>query len=168
MITNKIPKDDPLDKLREVLSGKAKTQLPAKTEDIDRAWELLKSAFGEPMLLQKYRKQTLNKIGAYPENAKKINPQKGVKWCLEMEREIYDVIKLSDREERLEFGAFNDDTIIEVVDLFPMRLVYKMEKLDLEGRDKLLAISSIVEDERKILQTMAIRALKSCIPNGAW
>ena len=164
VIANKIPKEDQLDKLREVLSGKAKAQVPAKTEDIDRAWELLKSAFGDPMLLLKYRKQALGRIGAYPENATKNNPQKVVEWCLEMERAIDDVVKLGDREARLEFVAFNDDTINEVVDLFPMRLVFKMEKLDLEGRDKLLAISGIVEDERKILQKMAIRALNSVIP----
>ena len=36
--------------------------------------------------------------------------------------------------------------------------------MDLEGRDKLLAISNIVEDERKILQKMALRALNSVIP----
>ena len=78
MIANKIPKEDQLDKLREVLSGKAKAQVPAKTEDIDRAWELLRSAFGDPMLLLKYRKQALAKIGAYPENATKKNPQKVV------------------------------------------------------------------------------------------
>ena len=164
VIANKIPKEDQLDKLREVLSGRAKAQVPAKTEDIDRAWELLKSAFGDPMLLLKYRKQALGKIGSYPENAAKTNPQKVVEWCLEMERAIDDVVKLGDREARLEFVAFNDDTINEVVDLFPMRLVFKMEKLDLEGRDKLLAISSIVEDERKILQKMAIRALNSVNP----
>merc|ERR1719209_295346 len=161
VIANKIPKEDQLDKLREVLSGKAKAQVPAKTEDIDRAWELLRSAFGDPMLLLKYRKQALAKIGAYPENATKNNPQKVVEWCLEMERAIDDVVKLGDREARLEFVTFNDDTINEVVYLFPMRLVFKMEKLDLECRDKLLAISSIVEEERKVLQKVAIRALNS-------
>ena len=35
--------------------------------------------------------------------------------------------------------------------------------MDLEGRDKLLAISSIVEDERKILQKLAIYALNSSL-----
>ena len=56
----------------------------------------------------------------------KNNPQKVVEWCLEMERAIDDVVKLGDREERLERVAFNDDTINEVVDLFPMRLILRM------------------------------------------
>ena len=101
VIANKIPKDDQLDKLREVLSGKAKAQVPAKTEDIARAWELLKSAFGDPMLLLRHRKQALCKIGTYPENSRGNNPQKVVDWCLEMERAIDDVIKLGDREAQL-------------------------------------------------------------------
>ena len=113
MVTNKIPKTDQLDKLREVLKGKAKVQVPAKTEDIERAWDLLKSAFGDPMTLLKFRKQSLSKLGAYPDTSTRSNPQKVVDWCLEMERILDDLIKLGDRETRLELVAFGYQFISE-------------------------------------------------------
>ena len=57
--------------------------------------------------------------------------------------------------------AFNCDTINEIIDLFPVRLVFKMEKLDEEGRERLLAIQELVEEERKVLQRMAVRSLNT-------
>ena len=161
MIANKIPKADQLEKLREVLKGKAKAQVPMKTDDLDRAWDLLKSAFGDPVTLLKFRKQALSKLGSYPEHFTKSNPQKLVEWCLEIEHIIDDFIKLGDRETRLEMVAFNCDTINEIIDLFPVRLVFKMEKLDEEGRERLLAIQELVEEERKVLQKMAVRSLNT-------
>ena len=136
MIANKVPKSDQLDKLREVLRGKAKAQVPEKTDSLDRAWELLKSAFGDPITLLKYRKQALAKLGPYPESSTKGNPQKVVEWCLEVERIIDDLIKLGYRDIRLEMIAFNTDTVNDIIDLFPVRLVCKMEMLDEEGKEK--------------------------------
>ena len=158
---NKIPKSDQLDKLREQLRGKAKNLVPVKTESIEKAWDILKSAFGDPMILLKFRKQGLLKLGSYPESLAKSNPQKVVEWCLELERLIDDFIKLGDRELRLEMVAYNDDTINSIVDLFPMRLVFRIEKQDAYGKDKLDAIVEILEEERKILQRMALRTTPS-------
>ena len=160
LVANRIPKCDQLDKLKEVLKGKAKTQVPVKTDTLERAWDLLESAFGDPMTLLKYRKQAISKLGPYPDNLTKTNPQKVVDWCLEIERLIDDLVKLGDRNARLERVAFNDDTLNEVIDLFPIRVVFEMERLDDDGRDKLVAIQEIVERERQILQRMAVRSVK--------
>ena len=167
ILTNRVPKSEQLDKLREVLRGKAKAQVPAKTDTVERAWELLKSAFGDPMTLLKFRKQALTKLGSYPDNFTKTNPQKIVEWCLEMERIVDDLIKLGDRDTRLEMIAFNEDTINEIIDMFPIRLVFKMEKLKDEGREKLEAIQSLIEEEREVLQRMAIRTVSSKRPPKA-
>ena len=158
---NKIPKADQLDKLREVLKGKAKAQVPSKTESVEKAWELLESAFGDPMTLLKHRKQELSKIGEYPESLTKSHPQKLVDWCLQFEVIVADLMKLGDRSEKLEMIAFNEDTINSIIDLFPMRLVFKMERIDCDGRDKLEAIGVIVEEERKVMQKMANRSTNS-------
>ena len=106
VVANRIPKCDQLDKLKEILRGKAKSQVPVKTDSLERAWELLESAFGDPMTLLKYRKQALAKLGAYPDSLTRTNPQKVVDWCLEVERHIDDLIKLGDRNLRLEMIAF--------------------------------------------------------------
>ena len=170
VIGNKIPKSDQLDKLREQLRGKAKNQVPIKVDSIDRAWELLKSAYGDPMILLRYRKQALQKLGCYPKSQSKNNPQKLVEWCLDLERIIDDLLKLGEREARLEMIAYNDDTLNELVDLFPMRLVFKIERLEVHGKEKLEEIATILEDERKILQRLALRPQtaikKSSKPGG--
>ena len=161
VVANKISKSDQLEKLREQLRGKAKNQVPAKTDSIERAWELLKSAFGDPMILLRYRKQSLSKLGPYPESQAKNNPQKLVDWCLDLERIIDDLIKLGERDTRLEMTAFNDDTINDVIDLFPMRLIFRIEKLENHGKEKLEEIVNILEEERKVLQRLALRPSNS-------
>ena len=44
-----------------------------------------------------------------------------------------------------------------IIDLFPIRLVFKMDKLEVSGKQKLEGIIEIVEGERKVLQSMANR-----------
>eukprot|EP00092_Neocalanus_flemingeri_P018101 GFUD01019591.1.p1 GENE.GFUD01019591.1~~GFUD01019591.1.p1 ORF type:complete len:2548 (-),score=673.50 GFUD01019591.1:927-8570(-) len=156
--TNKIPKTDQVQKLREVLSGKAKAQVPDRTESMDRAWELLDSAFGDPMTLLKFRKQAMAKLGDYPDSLAKTNPQKIVEWALNFERLVDELIKLGERETRLEMEMFNDSTVNSIIDLFPVRLVFKMERLGTSGKEKLEGIIEIVEEERTVLQRMANRA----------
>ena len=155
---NRIPKSDQLEKLREVLRGKAKAQVPQKTDTVDRAWELLKSAFGDPMTLLKFRKQALSKLGPFPDASSRTNPQKVVEWCLDVERILDDLLKLGERESRLEMVAFNDDTLNEIIDLFPIRLIFKMERLETEGKEKLGEIQELVEEERKVFQRMSVRS----------
>ena len=40
-INNQIPKIDQVEKLREVLNGKANSQVPDRTENTERVWELV-------------------------------------------------------------------------------------------------------------------------------
>ena len=161
VVANRIPKSDQLEKLRESLRGKAKTQVSLKIESIDEAWDLLKTAFGDPMTLLKFRKQALSKLGVYPDALTRTNPQKIVDWCLDIERHIMDLIKLGDKDTRMEMVAFNDDTINSLIDMFPVRLQFKMDRLDCDGREKLEAIQNLVEEEREVLQRMAIRSSQS-------
>ena len=161
VIENKIPKTDQVKKLLEVLKGKAKAQVPVKTDTLERAWELLNSAFGDPMILLRHRKQSLQKLGDYPENMSRTNPQKIVEWCLNVEKILSDLVKLGERSSRLEMIAFNDDTINGIIDMFPTRLLFRMERLDLEGKEKLEGVIEIIEEERKVLQKVANRSAGS-------
>ena len=64
---------------------------------------------------------------------------------MDLERIIDDLIKLGERDTRLEMTAFNDDTINDVIDLFPMRLIFRIEKLENHGKEKLEEIVDILE-----------------------
>ena len=166
-ITNQIPKSDQVAKLREVLKGNAKKQVPERTDTMDRAWELLKAAYGDPMILLRHRKENLMKLGEYPDANTKSNPLKVVEWCLNFERIIDELIKVGERDDRLEMEMFNDSTVNSVVDLFPARLLFKMERLNSSGKEKLEEIVTIVEEERIVIQKVANRmtGTKLKIPN---
>ena len=99
----------------------------------------------------------MQKLGEYPENSAKSNPQKIVEWSLSFERIIDELMKLGDRETRLSMELFNDSTVNSIIDMFPVRLVFKMERLGTSGKEKLKGLVEIVEEERIVLQRMANR-----------
>ena len=166
-VTNQIPRVDQVEKLREVLKGRAKSQVPERTDSMDRAWELLDSAFGDPMTLLKNRKETLLQLGEYPDSLTKSNPQKIVDWCLQFERIIDELMKLGSRNERLEREAFCDSNVNAVVDLFPTRLLFKMERLPGSGLERLQGIVGMVEEERVVIQRIANRVSTQLQPKKA-
>ena len=47
----KVTKKDQPNKLRDYLAGKAQSHIPDIIKNIDHAWELLKEAFGDSMIL---------------------------------------------------------------------------------------------------------------------
>ena len=126
-ITNQIPKSDQLEKLREVLKGNAKKLVPERTETMERAWDLLKAAYGDPMILLRHRKENLLKLGEYPDDQAKTNPQKIVEWFLAFKGLADELIKVGGQDDCLEMEVFNDSTVNAIVDLFPARLLFKME-----------------------------------------
>ena len=54
--------------------------------------------------------------------------------------------------------AFCDSTVNSVVDLFPPRLLFKMERLPFTGKEKLEGIVEIMEEERMVIQKVANRS----------
>ena len=53
-------------KIRELLRGNAKNLIPDSMENIDNIYKVLDKAFGDPIRLLNYKKQSLSKIGAFP------------------------------------------------------------------------------------------------------
>ena len=127
-ISNKIPKGEQLDKLREGLFGKAANLIPSRLTELKEAWEILKASFGDPMQLLQHRISAIQKLGHLPSNIHK-NPAKGVDWCLEVEIGIADIIKLGDRDERLKMAAFCDFTVNGVANLLQEHLAIT-DKID--------------------------------------
>ena len=66
-MSNNIPTDDQVEKLRENLLDAARIIVPENTESIERAWELLQSAYGSEDRVMQTRKDKLSEMGQLPE-----------------------------------------------------------------------------------------------------
>ena len=66
-VSNRIPTDDQVEKLRECLNEAAKLMVPENTISIEEAWNLLQSAFGSPDKVMQSRKDKLTNMGQLPE-----------------------------------------------------------------------------------------------------
>ena len=84
---NKVAKSEQVEKLRKYLSGYALTLVPQTTESIDKAFETLKSAFGDPSKLLKDRLKKFKSIGHFP-----LDKKDGKSVFLNVDGILYDII----------------------------------------------------------------------------
>ena len=105
---NKVAKSEQVEKLRKYLSGYALVLVPQTTESIEKAFETLKSAFGDPQKLLANRLKKFKLIGPYPLERKGgksvFNLQE--EWFLNAEGILYDIIQLGKKNEDLAYEAF--------------------------------------------------------------
>ena len=64
--SNKVPKIDQADKLRENLSGDALRHIPDTVKDINTAFETLNDLYGDPYRITDHRLKELKKLGKFP------------------------------------------------------------------------------------------------------
>ena len=100
-ISNCIPTDDQVDKLRENLRDGAKLVVPEGMDDIDIAWEVLEAAYGGEDKVMQNRKDKLVDMGTLPEPGvlNKGGQSKRITWCLEQERLLAEIIELGNHSE---------------------------------------------------------------------
>ena len=152
--SNRVPTDDQVEKLRENLRDGAKLVVPEDTENIERAWELLGTAFGGEDKVMQNRKDKLLSMGSLPEAGvlNKGGQSKRITWCLELERALAEIVELGNRNDELAREAFSKSSTNLVIGLFPSDIRRDMIRASGEGSDKLLAIIDIIEAERAIFQ----------------
>ena len=153
-VSNNIPTDDQVEKLRENLLDAAKIIVPENTDTIERAWDLLQAAYGSEDRLMQTRKDKLAAMGHLPEAGllAKGGHSKRVTWCLELERVLADIIELGNRSDELAKEAFSKSSIDMVIKMFPADRRREMIRLPGTGCNKLEGIVEIVETERQLYQ----------------
>ena len=82
-------------KIRELLRGNAKNLVPDSVENIDDIYKVLDRAFGDPIRLLDYKKQSLSKIGAFPSYDIKGGHKVIVDWYLKLEIQLQDLLDLA-------------------------------------------------------------------------
>jgi hypothetical protein len=89
---NGVAKSEQVDKLRKLLSGFALSLVPESTESIDKAFDSLKSAFGDPRKVLEDRMSKLKAVGDLPPERlanEKPGFRKQEEWYLTIEGLLY-------------------------------------------------------------------------------
>ena len=139
---NKVAKSEQVEKLRKYLSGYALTLVPQTTESIDKAFETLKSAFGDPSKLLKDRLKKFKSIGHFPLDKKggKSVFSLQEEWFLNAEGILYDIIQLGKKDEDLAYEAFAESNFHFILRLFPVHMSITMSSISGTRQEKMEAL----------------------------
>ena len=107
-------------KIRELLRGNAKNLIPDSVENIDDIYKVLDRAFGDPIRLLNYKKQSLSKIGAFPSYDIKGGHKVIVDWYLKLEIQLQDLLDLAQAnsdDDDLTAAIYLLDIVLTVVNI---------------------------------------------------
>jgi hypothetical protein len=157
---NKISRHDQVNKLREVLTGSALSHLPVDgIKDIDQAWEYLNQAFGNPHTCLNHRLAKVTEMPGLTDDIEMQDPTHAAEWYLKMENAVDAVMRLGSRNQSLEYAAFNDRTIYQIISKLPFELESMAYKFSHDqtvyGKEKLSRILQLIKDQRQIAHARA-------------
>jgi hypothetical protein len=135
-LINRVTRSDQAAKLRECLSGHAKSIVPSSMEDIADAWVVLNIAFGDPA-----------GRGSSP-------IKKQVEWLLSLEISLQDIVELGNRSSDMDREAFSGGTLSKILSLFPLNIQAELTICKGDGKEKLLGIIEEVKKLREIRQEL--------------
>ena len=149
VIANRITKSNQLEKLRECLSGEALQQVPKNmTGGLESAWNALKSMFGDPERLLKFRMKKLDDLGKFPPSMIGNTPNYHAQatWLAPFLVELNEVISLGEKHVSMNNTVFNSLTINNIISRFSEK--DDLNTLDMVSgadKDKLLGIKASLE-----------------------
>ena len=154
-LKNRVPRDERVDKLREHLRSKALSLVPDSTKDIAAAYQILKDAFGDPARVLDHKLKALDDFGPYPSD--KVGRGlpgygKQVDWLLQVEGVIRDIMELGEKYQELDRDAFSTATLRKIVERFPEKVVAKFNRIRGDGKAKLKAFQSQLQERRVEVQ----------------
>ena len=130
-LTNRIRRGDQVGKLRECLRNHPRTMIPASMEDIEEAWNVLKTVYGDAARLMKVKKANISALGRMPKNesnAAQLRSQ--VEWLLKLELNLQDIFDLGSQDINMERAAYSPDMIDTITRMFSFDNQVKLSKLD--------------------------------------
>ena len=101
------------------LKGYAKTLIPASVTSIIKAFEILENACGDTMKVVNYRVDCLMKVGAWPQEGLKDCYSKQVKWIIQVQGLLNEIVELADKNEELGAVIFNRDKLTQILKVVP-------------------------------------------------
>ena len=155
---HRIPTSAQLDKLREVMTGKALQHLPKFCKDITVAWEVLQEAFGNPRTIVNHRLKLIKSMAKLTDALVQLDPGYTAIWYLDFGAVVEDILELGKRSETLAMTCYSSDTICFITKHLPFMDYNNICDSDLEGLDLLQEILILVKSRRANAQRRAWRA----------
>ena len=157
--TNRVRKEDQIKKLREFLKGDAKTIIPNSMENIDTAWDILKSMYGDASRVMAARKRKIKDMGSFPRSGKpQVMLKNQIEWITKLEVTLNDIKELAEESAQMERDAYSSDMMHLIMSYFPnmiqKELQVEMENLPDDGKIRLQKILDYIVKHRKIIQGM--------------
>ena len=155
---NRVPVEDKVEKLRNVLTGEALALVPEKTKDFKTAIEILDKAFANPENVLQSRMAEIKILGRCPPEI--INGRRNfasiVSFCLKVEVLIQDIIDLAEMEghDHLQYDAYSTSTRKSIQQLFNIKEEKKMRSLPSRGKAGLLEHLQFITKIRADAQAM--------------
>ena len=154
---NRDQKADQAKKLKENLRGHAKSIIPAKNDDIEECFEILRKMFADPSKLTKSRKDKLLALGPYPRFGSKAagHVKQQVEWLLNVQLLLEDLFDLAEQNTDCHCEVYNTSTLRAIKNFFPAQIHSEL-LLDLKGtvKSQLEGILVHVEKLRVVQQEL--------------
>ena len=152
---NRVTRADQVAKLRDSLSGHAKSLVPNTMLDINTAWEVLNTAFGDSARVMQARKEKIVNLGPYPAAGRSSGPlKKQVEWLLELELSLKDIIDLGHKNSDMDREAFSGGTISKILALFPLVVQATLTVCKGDGKERMLGIVEEIAKLRVVRQEL--------------
>ena len=149
---NKTSTRNQITKLRENLSGYAKSLVPNSITDITRGLSILEHACGDSMRVVTHRVNNLLKVGPWPQEGTKDCYTKQIKWIVTVQALLQEIIDLANTEEELADIIYNREKLAQILKLFPSFIVDKLAKLPGYKEPKYLEIITKLDEVKKVTQ----------------
>ena len=151
---NKIRLEDQVTKLRENLKDSPLKLIPHSLENIEEAFGILSSIYGDPSRVMTARKNKIASMGSFPNSKVKTssNVKNQVEWLLSLELCIKDIFDLAEKNEDMDREAYNSSMFRTLINLFPLEVHCDMVNVNGGIKSKIEAIFTHVTDKREELQ----------------
>ena len=143
---NKTSARNQVAKLKENLRGYAKSLIPHSISSITRALEILEHACGDTMRVVMHRVDKLLNVGSWPSEGSKDCYSKQVKWVVQVQTLLEEIIELANSKEELADVIYNREKLAQILKLFPTFMVDKFVKIPGYKEEKFRAIINKLDE----------------------
>ena len=152
-----ISRIDQVDKLRDMLTGKALAYLPKEgIGDIDVAWEYLSQVYGNSHTILNFHLAKLVGMPGMTDEIMETNPQDAADWLLDMEILVDSILRVGVRSQELQWLTFSRETMFHcIISKLPYRLLDRTYELDTQGEEKLRQVLQLIRRARANAQARA-------------
>ena len=160
--SNKVRREDQVNKLRENLFGQPRTMIPSSMGSIKDAWKILQDMYGDSVMVMNAKMlelRILKEKGGYPRKGDGLSLLKAqIDWIIRLEVTLYDIMELGEQSKQLDRNAFCSATLASVMNLFPFEmqdaLEREMQPAKEDGKARMYFIIKYLRDLRQIRQSM--------------